>query len=156
MHFVEKQIDRIVISGINTRTCNKTEDNPETAQISDLWRRFYSDELPRVIPNQTSNFSIYGVYSDFDKEAGGDFTVTVGVEIQNDLEDNMAFPVVVVEPGRYLMFAVKGPMPESALKTWKEIWEFFSTSKEYTRAFTADFDVYKSQGEVDIYVSIKY
>ncbi len=154
MDFVEKQIDRIVISGINTRTSNKIEENPETAQIPNLWRRFYEEELPKIIPNQTSNFSIYGVYSEFDMKAGGNYTVTAGVEIRNDLTENMAFPVVIVEPGKYLQFNVKGPMPGSVLNKWKEIWDFFANTSAYKRAYTADFDVYKSQGEVDIYVSI--
>jgi len=154
MHFVEKQMTRIVISGINVRTSNKSEDHPETAQIPNLWRRFYEEELPKIIPNQTSNFAVYGVYSEFD-EAGGDFTVTAGVEIRSDLNENMAFPVVVIEGGRYLEFNVKGPMPDSVLNKWKEIWDFFDKNSDYKRAYTADFDVYKSNDEVDIYVSIQ-
>ncbi len=155
MHFTEKQVDRIVISGINTRTSNKQEDDPEIAQIPNLWRRFYEEELPKIIPNQTSNFAIYGVYSQFDTGAGGDFTFTAGVEIRNDLTENMAFPVVVIESGKYLEFNVKGPMPDSILNKWKDIWEFFKKNADYKRAYKTDFDVYKSQEEADIYVSIK-
>ncbi len=155
MHFVEKQMDRIVISGINTRTSNEQEDSPETEQLPNLWRRFYEEELPKIIPNQTANFAVYGVYSGFDKGAGGDFTATVGVEIRSDLKENMAFPVVVIEGGRYLEFNVKGPMPDSVLNKWKEIWDFFAKTTDYQRAYTADFDVYKAQDEVDIYVSIQ-
>jgi predicted transcriptional regulator YdeE len=94
MNFIEKNMDRIVISGINVRTSNEKEDNPETVQITNLWRRFYEEELPKIIPNQTSNFAVYGVYSEFDREAGSDFTVTAGVEIRSDLKENMAFPLV--------------------------------------------------------------
>ena len=155
MNFIEKHMDRIVISGINTRTSNEKEDNPETAQIPNLWRRFYEEELPKIIPNQTSSFAVYGIYSEFDKKAGSDFTVTAGVEIRSDLKENMAFPVVILESGRYLEFNVKGPMPESVLNKWKEIWDFFAKSANYKRAYTVDFDVYKAQDEVDIYVSIQ-
>lgn len=155
MYFVEKQMGRIVVSGINTRTSNEKEDNPETAQIPNLWRRFSEEELFKIIPNQTSNFSVYGVYSEFDMDAGGDFTVTAGVEIRNDLSENMAFPIVVIEGGRYLEFKAKGPMPGSLFSKWKEIWDFFGKTADYKRAYTTDFDVYKAQDEVDIYVSIQ-
>ncbi len=154
MDFVEKQIDRIVISGMNVRTSNKKEENPETAQIPDLWRRFYADELPKVIPNQTPNFAVYGVYSEFDRGPGGDYTVTVGLEIRNDLRENMAFPVVVVEPGRYLTFAAKAAQTDSVLNTWRKIWDFFLDSTEYKRAYTTDFDYYKTHDEVVVHVSI--
>jgi predicted transcriptional regulator YdeE len=46
-------------------------------------------------------------------------------------------------------------MPESVLNKWKDIWDFFAKSADYKRAYTVDFDVYKAQDEVDIYVSIQ-
>ena len=45
-------------------------------------------------------------------------------------------------------------MPKVVIDTWKDIWEYFSTS-DAERKYSTDFELYKSEDEVEIYIAIK-
>ena len=53
------------------------------------------------------------------------------------------------------MFEAKGPLPQVIIETWAGVWSFFERSKEFKRAFTTDFEVYRGSDEVAIHIAVE-
>ncbi|MCR9191615.1 MAG: GyrI-like domain-containing protein [Gammaproteobacteria bacterium] len=140
-----KHVDGIKIHGFSTRTQNSDELNEETAKIPDIWQKFYASPL-------VNNPEIYGVYSDYASDANGLYTVLAGVPFDSKKTylDHMT-----IQPGNYLVFENEGPMPETVIKTWQEIWAYFNDTSPYQRNFLSDFEFYTSTDKVAIYIGIK-
>ncbi len=143
------KVDSQTVYGISVRTRNANEMNPETAKIGDLWQRFYE----QVTPEMKAGANIYGVYYNYESDAGGEFSVLAGaaplLDTLHDLEK------VTLEAGDYLLFEGKGDMPQTVINTWTEIWGFFAANTDYKRAYTTDFELYKSEDEIAIYIAIQ-
>ena len=61
-----------------------------------------------------------------------------------------------IASGDYLVFEAKGEMPQVVIEAWGNVWNYFSSEDaKHTRAYTSDFEVYKSDSEVAIYIAIK-
>lgn len=154
MHPTLKQVDSILIVGISVRTKNQNELKTDTAKIPALWAQFFIEDIGGKIPNQIQSSPVYGVYSSYESDRNGEYTVTAGkgVSTPNDIPQNLA--VVSIKKGRYLVFEDKGPMPGTVIKLWKEIWTYFSSDREVTRQYTTDFELYKGSDEIAIHIAV--
>lgn len=139
-----KRIESIKIYGFSARTKNSDEFNEKTAKIPSLWQRFCESSLI----NQTDNF---GVYSNYESDASGLYTVTAGV--LNPLNE-VGIEEIIIESGQYLVFEKEGPIPEIVHQTWQEIWDYFSHRKLNQRNFLTDFEFYNAKDRVAIYIGI--
>ncbi len=138
------------ITGLQVRTKNADEMNPETQQIAPLWGRFYSEVLPILVEGAT----VYGVYHNYASDAQGEFDVLVGAD---SLEVTEEMKSVELQAGKYLMFPVKGELPQAIIDTWMQIWAYFEDpSIDERRAYETDFELYKSADEVEIYIGVHY
>ena len=64
---------------------------------------------------------------------------------------------VELQAGKYLMFPVKGELPQAIIDTWMQIWAYFEDpSIDEKRAYETDFELYKSADEVEIYIGVTY
>jgi len=142
-----KYIKGFTVTGLSTRTQNSNEFSKETAKIPNLWHRFYSRDL-------VANENIYGVYSDYESDANGLYTVTAGVTSEHAPTDTEMGSVSIPE-GNYLVFQGKGAMPLAVIQTWGQVWEYFAAENQYQRSFSCDFEAYKGSEEVAIYIGIK-
>ena len=105
---------------------------------------------------QISCVSSKGLYYDYESNADGEYSVLAGTEsFSESLEQ------VTIEKGRYLVFEGKATSPndeariQAVIDTWGRIWGYFERNKsEYKRAYKTDFEHYKSQTEINIYISI--
>lgn len=140
-----KQVERFIVTGFSVRTQNNDEMNEKTARLSGLWQQFYSSEL-------AADARIFGVYSNYDSDASGFYTATVGIE-SSDKEDK--YNRVTVQAGNYLVFQGVGPMPATVVETWKRIWAFFETNTEYQRNYISDFELYTEPNQVAIYIGLE-
>lgn len=127
--------------------------NPETAKIPGLWERFWADDGLAVL-NALPDSSAYGVYANYESDANGLFDVTAGFQVSSRAESG-TFETVEVPSGDYLVFEGKGPMPKVVVNTWGEVWEYFERYPDVKRAFTTDFEVYREQERVAIYVAVE-
>ena len=100
----EKQVKRKVISGISVRTTNEKEMSPESAKIATLWQKFYEVRLNQEIPNQISDTPVYGVYSSYESDVTGEYTLTAGLEVEDGAEISQDFPRVEIAEGKYYVF----------------------------------------------------
>ncbi len=140
-----KQVESFIVTGFSVRTQNSDEFNEKTAKLPSLWQQFNTSEL-------TTNASIFGVYSNYDSDANGPYTVTVGVtsgHAQTQLSS------VTIQAGNYLVFQGTGPMPATVVETWKRVWKFFEKNTEYRRNFISDFEAYSGSSQVAIYIGLE-
>lgn len=136
------------IVGLQTRTKNVDEMNPDTGKIAPLWGRYYNE----VLPNLSEGTTVYGVYYNYESDATGMFDVLAGSE-----QEGEGLASVTLEEGRYLKFPVKGEMPEAIIDAWGKVWAYFEDpSIDEKRAYETDFEVYKSADEAEIYIGVNY
>ena len=139
------------ISGISVRTTNASESDPKTAQIGALYQQF--DE--KVPVDYKNGARVYGVYYDYESDHAGEFSVLAGTD-QLAESPAEALEHVTLVNGDYLVFEAKGPVPQVVIETWGKIWEYFSSQAcEHQRAYTTDFEHYRSPDEIDIYIAVK-
>lgn len=142
-------INQRTVKGIKIRTKNADEMSPDTSRISGLWQRFCAD----VAPCLGKEASVLGVYCNYESDFNGEFDVVAGSDM---LESDVASDSVTIQAGRYLVFESKSSMPKAVIDTWYRIWDYFSSSEpEYIRAYTTDFELYKSDSEIHIFIAIK-
>lgn len=140
-----KQVESFTVTGFSVRTQNKDEFNGKTAKLPNLWQQFYTSEL-------ATNGNIVSVYSNYDSDATGLYTVTVGIKSQPVLTQCYS---VTIQAGNYLVFQGIGPMPATVIEIWKQVWNFFEGNKEYRRNFMSDFEVYSGSDQVAIYIGLE-
>ena len=139
------------INGLQVRTKNVDEMNPETQKIAPLWGRFFTEILPTL---GTTPPQLYGVYSNYESDAFGEFDVLAGADV---LEKSDGLKSVTVEAGNYLVFTAKGELPQAVIETWGQVWAYFEDpSIDEKRAFKTDFELYKSETEAEIYIGVNY
>lgn len=143
------------ITGISVRTINSDEMNPETAKVPALWERFYKEDLARKIPHQVPGSPVYGVYSAYESDITGAYDLTAGVEVEAGVDTPEGLTGVIIENGDYLVFDAKGSMPQIVVYTWGRIWNYFSPeNKSHKRAYTTDFEIYRNENELAIYIAV--
>ena len=140
-----KFVDKFSVTGFSTRTQNIDEFNDKTAKLPKLWQQFSTSSL-------ATQGTIFAVYSGYESNAEGLYTVTVGT-----LSDKKAgnFESVTIQKGNYLVFEGQGPNPHAVIETWKRIWEYFKTDNTCQRSFISDFEEYTSSETVAIYIGIQ-
>lgn len=138
-------IEGFTVMGLSIKTRNADEFNENTAKLPSLWQQFYSSTL-------AANANIFEVYSNYESDANGLYTVTVGVTDNNECAE---FGSVKIQAGNYLVFQGEGPMPSTVVETWKQIWSYFEEKGEYQRSFISDFEAYSGSDKVAIYIGIK-
>jgi predicted transcriptional regulator YdeE len=148
-----EEIQEKIIYGIATRTKNVDEMNPQTAKIAPTWQEF--DRTVDV--DYKGGERVYGVYYNYEADANGEFDVLAGYE-----NSNAALESVKIEKGKYLLFHKAyeensdAARVEAIIETWGKIWEYFlDENSQYKRAYKTDFEYYKNQNEIEIYISIE-
>ncbi|ASG09199.1 hypothetical protein CEQ50_16955 [Vibrio anguillarum] len=139
------------VTGFVIRTTNADEVNSSTAKIGNLWAKFYTNAAPKL----DEKSKIYGLYTNYESDFTGAFDViacsdTLSPEILPDAVK------VNVTSGKYVTFAASGEMPQAVIDLWGEVWNYFSSENcSHERAYTTDFEYYKSAHEVEISISVK-
>ncbi len=147
------EIEKKTIHGVSVRTTNKNEMNPQTAKIGLVWQEFSQ----KVSVDYQGGEKVYGVYYNYESDANGEFDVLAGVENKSEKLDS-----VTIKKGRYLVFHKEfeatddNTRIQAITETWGKIWKYFSDENlEYKRAYLTDFEFYKNQHEIEIYISIR-
>lgn len=147
------RIDNFYVAGLSVRTINRDEFNPATARLPALWQRFFTAGFVDNIPEQTPGSPIFGVYSDYESNATGHYTVTAGVKSELQSTTPM-HSTITIPSGDYLVFENQGMIPQIVVETWQRIWTYFESQEKYIRHFNTDFEMYKSDGHIAIYIGV--
>jgi predicted transcriptional regulator YdeE len=146
-------IEGFTVAGLRARTINSDEFNSETAKLSQLWGRFFSEGVADKVPNRLDNEVILGVYSDYESDDKGFYSVTAGVKA-SAAALAPEFETVEVQSGDYLMFEGQGEMPQAVIETWKSVWRYFAEKPKYKRSYATDFELYQSGDRIGIYIGV--
>lgn len=121
--------------------------NDDIAAIGALWQRFMGEPLHTRL--NALEESPYAVYYDY----AGDYTQPFSLLVGYRVAENAAAPAGLesrnVPAARYARIVRKGPMPETIVGAWQEIW-----AAQLNRTYRADFERYPSQQEVEVNVGI--
>lgn len=145
------EVNSFKVTGFVVRTSNADEMNPTTAKIGALWESFYQNASSQI----TNESKVYGLYTNYESDETGTYEVvacsnTLSTEA---LANTSEFQIA---SGKYLKFSGKGEMPQAVIELWGEVWQYFSSNScNEVRAYTTDFEYYKSNDEIEIYISIK-
>jgi predicted transcriptional regulator YdeE len=142
------------VAGIGVRTINSDEGDPVTSKIGPLWTRFFADAIMDKIPDQDPDSPIYAVYSAYETDLHGHYTLTIGMKVDGAGPRGDGITEVKIEGGDYLVFENEGSVPAVVVETWEAIWDYFSKENEYTRRYTADFEEYYGNDGVAIYIAV--
>jgi predicted transcriptional regulator YdeE len=136
-----------LLYGLTIRTKNADEMNPSTAKIGSVWQKFFSE----VAPSLREGAKVYGVYSNYESDASGEFDVTACTD-----QEVPASSGVTLKSGHYLVFSATGEMPRTVIETWQEIWKYFSIDRsDHKRTYLTDYEFYKSGQEIEVYIGIE-
>lgn len=130
----------------------KNSDSDMTMKIGALWNKLYNEGLYQKIDNK-SNDKALGIYSDYESDVNGIYTVTVGCEVKSydDIPDGAVKKVI--PGGKYAKFIVKGHMQKAVADFWQELWNM-----NLDRNYKCDFEEYQDcdmeNAEIHIYISI--
>ncbi len=140
-----KQVNKFTVSGLTVRTQNSDEFCKETAKIPKLWQQFYASSLVNTAP-------IFGVYSEYECDDKGPYTLTVGVTCDNQ---SLKFTNVEINAGNYLVFKGAGAMPQTVIETWQRVWTYFKNENLYQRSYMTDFESYDGPNDITIYIGVE-
>jgi len=144
------EIESTIVKGLQVRTKNADEMNLETQKIAPLWGRVFNEMLPTLGEGAT----VYGVYHNYESDANGEYDVLVGADAIHATDEMKS---VELQAGKYLMFPVKGELPQAIIDTWMQAWAYFEDpSIDEKRTYKTDFELYKSADEVEIYIGVDY
>ncbi|TGL90666.1 AraC family transcriptional regulator [Leptospira congkakensis] len=153
------QLNPITVVGIKTRTSNEKE-MAGNGKIAALWEQFLKEEILSQIPNRTSLSEWMVVYTEFESDENGEYTMFIGASV-NKVESLKPHLSSIQIPGsRYLKVPTEwGHLTTIGLETWKKIW----TEDEYKkkRTYIADLEIYGTNAmnpinsQFDIYLGIK-
>ncbi|TQR11013.1 GyrI-like domain-containing protein [Psychrobacillus soli] len=102
----------------------------------------FSKTWEEFLKNQVQG-NIYAVYSNYESDYTGDFDFLIGTEEKHG-DDNIS-----IENGEYYIWEVKSKDLSGVGKAWSDIW-----NSDLPRAYTTDFEVYKTDGSIAIYLSV--
>src|SRR5260370_15081559 len=68
------------IVGVEVRTRNVLEADPATAKIAGLWNNFFQQNLAEKISNRKDPHSMLGVYTNYESDHAGFYTLIAGTE----------------------------------------------------------------------------
>jgi predicted transcriptional regulator YdeE len=153
-YFVEKS--KFTLAGVSIRTTNAIEMSSD-GRLSQLWETYFHSDI--AVQTGTANPEhIYALYTDYESDATGAYTVVIGHESSKEINNLVR---ASVPESKYMVFKTNiGPVFEVVSQAWVEIWEYFKTSHE-VRTFTGDFELYDARNsdpantEVEIYIAIE-
>jgi len=150
------------VSGIETRTTNKDETDSDIAKIPLLWQRFFQENIREKIPNKVQSGHVLAVYTDYESDEHGPYTVILGCEVSSIEDVPKGMVAKVLPESTYVRFTTQnGPVTTVISQAWKEIWQLQPSQLGGTRRFSADFEVHDERSldpqntTVDIYLAIR-
>lgn len=172
------QQKEIRLAGISVRTTNAEEAGPN-GRLPGLWDRYFRERetiAAAAGENGTSKNALYALYSDYESDATGAYTVIIGHEQGTEKagdqelhESGLQYTDLtksgllhaVIPASEYIVFETRrGPVQTVVAEAWGQIWAYFEDAQE-KRAFTGDYELYDlrdfdpGNAVVSIYIAVQ-
>jgi predicted transcriptional regulator YdeE len=148
-------IGQILFVGLQTRTKNEDEFNPQTAKISDLVMNQYfgKESYNRIIDRKNPALTME-VYNNYESDYTGQYDYTIGEEVTSFNNIPEGFVQLEVPAGTYCKFIIQpGPMPQTIIEAWQRIWQMNEKDFGGKRKYDTDFVIYRESG-AEIYLGV--
>lgn len=156
------------VRGLRKRTTMRS--NQQFQDIPELWGRYFAQNLPAVIPDQSRPGTTVGVYSDWDYDEA--FNLTIGAPVaagngtqpgsaSGEPQDAQELIDIEIPAGKYTVFTIPGSAPEDLIAGWKYIYATWMPNTKNEREFGVDFDLFDERftdgpdALSEIYIPIK-
>ncbi len=133
-------VERKRIIGLTVRASNLN-----SGPIEALWGRFFEQGLPLRLGG-----GIFSVYYDYELDGGKHYTVLVGCEVSADTSLPADLVEQWIEAGSYEVFDASGPLPQSILDGWMQVWQ-----ADLGRVYRTDFEQYMPDECQAIYIGVR-
>jgi len=145
----EKTFPEINIIGIETRASNS-----DMQSISNLWGRFYSEDIINKIPNKLGD-EIISLYCDYEGDHTKPYTLVIGCKVISVENIPVGMVKKKIHAGKFAVFTAKGKIPGCIIETWQKIW-----TSGIKRTYIGDYEDYGAgssnpEKEVNIYIAIE-
>ncbi|MDU1910854.1 GyrI-like domain-containing protein [Fusobacterium sp.] len=127
---------------LSEKRLNNFKDSDIAEKIQKLW---YETNLK--IP-QEKEISKYGIYSEYESNYKGDYTLFIGVD------GAASYKEIIIEEENYQVFSVDTSSPYGIIMAWEKIWEMEEKGL-LNRAYTVDYEKYYPDGKVEIFIALK-
>lgn len=111
-------------------------------QMAGKFKMLWSEAMVITPPNTT----IYGVYSDYQSDYMGDYTMGI-------YDESQIARLHISSTANYEIYSVNSSDEEGILAMWRRIWEQEDLGK-IKRAYTYDYERYDANGEITIHVAV--
>jgi len=150
---------QIHVIGVEVRTRNDLEANPVTAKIPGLWRRFFQENLAAEIENRKDANVLFGAYTNYQSDHTGYYSLLIGAEVSKLEMIPQGMAGITIPATEYLVFPAPGKIPEAIMTAWGNIWKYFPQDAPCQRAYTTDFELYRTnhdgQTQGEIYIAVR-
>ncbi|WP_010300172.1 GyrI-like domain-containing protein [Candidatus Odyssella thessalonicensis] len=154
--------DQIYLVGQTCRTNNTQEMEQATAKIGPLFSSYFSQNLADQICNRKHPGTTYCVYTEYESDMAGNYTVFIGEEVTTLDQIPSGYASLIIPSQHYKKFTTQaGEMPAVCISAWQEIWQMSPQELGGQRAYQADFEVYDHRAQdpfhtvLDIYIGLK-
>ena len=137
---VERTSLRVV--GIQART-NNADEAAGRGRIPGLWKRYYGEMVSDRLPRGVRRDRVYEVYSDYESDHTGAYSVLIGVEVPLDEPAPEGLAAVTIPAASYIVTPAEGEIPQAVQQAWDRVWNHFAMAGTPTRAFSVDFEEYQ-------------
>lgn len=150
MNYEIVSLEEKTIVGFSARTNNASPEMGEV--IGGLWRKLYSENGCALLDGRVNGKAV-GVYTDYDNNHTGDYTVIAACEVSQAQNIPEHMTVRKIPAGKYAKFVVKGNMLTAVSDFWRKLWDM-----DLNRTFVCDFEEYQNadfdNAEIHIYISV--
>lgn len=110
-------------------------------RVTDLWDK----ALEKLSDHEGS---VFGVYHNYESNYQGDYDLSIAISTDHPKND------AITLGNHYREFKVTMNQPSSIVEAWKSIWQM-EDNGELNRQYDADYEEYRTNGTVSIFISVK-
>lgn len=155
MKYEKVSIDAFSIAGISVRTAN--QNGRASLDMKKIWEDFRLN-LKNIVDDINNRLSddIYCVYTDYESDKDGEYTVIVGYKVSNTNDITGEYTFKEIPAANYYKIMAEGKIPDCTKQAWQSIWQ-----SDINRSYLADFEVYgkeacnSEKAKIPIYLSVQ-
>lgn len=147
------------VIGIVARTSNEKE-MQGTGAISNLWQRFFTEQVLAKIPNK-SDYGIIALYYDFASDKDGEYSILIGARVTSVAEVPTGMVAVhVPAEEKVCVLSQSGPVQAVVMDAWQQLWAMEDRG-EIKRTYKGDYELYDERSldplnaQVEIHIGVK-
>lgn len=140
--------------GVVVRTVNAAERDLATAKIPKLWKRYFDEKIDEQIPAVVHPEEVVAVYHNYENDYQGFYSLLIGQASAYEGPLPGALQDADVPEQLYLVFPPVPARPDEITRVWQEVWNYFSQTGPFQRAYDHDFELYRSK-TMQLFLGVK-